>query len=242
CSFAGRADNALRNLALAAVAGREAGARGYLITDWGDFGHLQPLSVSYLGFLAGAGFAWNVEAAAAPLGHRWSELLDRWAFDDEARATGDAALALGDAYLHTGASQKNGTALFYLVAFPQHDLTNRRYNGLSVEGLAATERWIEDGIAGLSRAASDNGELALVHRELGWVAGLLRLACRIGRARLEAGRSVPVPELPHEVRTALLADLAPLIDEHREVWLARNREGGRTDSVARLERLASLLA
>ena len=45
-SFAGRADNAIRNLALAAVAGREAGARGYLITDWGDFGHLQPLSVS----------------------------------------------------------------------------------------------------------------------------------------------------------------------------------------------------
>ncbi|HET9765765.1 MAG TPA: glycoside hydrolase family 20 zincin-like fold domain-containing protein, partial [Thermoanaerobaculia bacterium] len=113
-SLAGRADNALRNLALAAVAGREAGARGCLITDWGDFGHLQPLPVSYLGFLAGAGFAWNVEAAAAPLEHAWPELLARWAFGEAgtgARALAEAALALGDAYLHTGARQKNGTAL-----------------------------------------------------------------------------------------------------------------------------------
>src|SRR6185436_16742198 len=90
-SLAGRADNALRNLALAAVAGHESGARGCLITDWGDFGHLQPLPVSYLGFLAGAGFAWNVEAAAAPLSQPWRELLARWAFDDAGQGAGALA-------------------------------------------------------------------------------------------------------------------------------------------------------
>ncbi len=245
CSFAGRAANALKNLALAAVAGREAGARGYLITDWGDFGHLQPLSVSYLGFLAGAGFAWNVDAAAAPLGHDWRGLLDRWAFDDPTGARSEAALTLGDAYLRTGASQKNGTALFYLLAFPQHDLTNRRYNGLSDEGLQETERWIESGTAALqAAAAADEGdaEAALVRRELLWVAGLLRLSCRLGRARLAAGPTVPVPDLPAAERASLLAELAPLVDEHREIWRARNRPGGREDSVARLERLARLLA
>ena len=245
CSFAGRANNALRNLALAAVAGREAGARGYLITDWGDFGHLQPLSVSYLGFLAGAGFAWNVDAAAEPLGHDWRGLLDRWVFDDPSGATSEAALTLGDAYLHTGASQKNGTALFYLLAFPQQDLTQRRYNGLSDEGLQETERWIESGTEALQAAAPESGadaEAALVRRELLWVAGLLRLSCRLGRTRLAAGRTVPVAELPSAERAALLADLAPLIEEHREIWLARNRPGGREDSAARLERLARLLA
>ncbi|HEV8240076.1 MAG TPA: glycoside hydrolase family 20 zincin-like fold domain-containing protein [Thermoanaerobaculia bacterium] len=241
-SIAGRADNALRNLALAAVAGREAGARGCLITDWGDFGHLQPLPVSYLGFLAGAGFSWNVDAAAEPLGHPWAELLDRWAFEDEARITGAAALALGDAYLRTGASQKNGTALFFVLAFPLQDLTQRRYNGLSEAGLQATESWVEDGIATLASLSPSDPELALVRRELLWVAGLLRLACRLGRARLAAGATVPVPELPPSVRAELAAELAPLIQEHAQVWLARNRPGGRTDSVARLERLAGLLA
>jgi hypothetical protein len=244
CSFAGRASNALENLALAAVAGRAAGARGYLITDWGDFGHLQPLPVSYLGFLAGAGFAWNVEAAAAPLGHDWRRLLDRWAFADTSGARSEAALTLGDAYLRTGASQKNGTALFYLLAFPQQDLTNRRYNGLSGDGLDATESWVELGTAALRAAPADGAdpEASLVRRELLWVAGLLRLACRLGRARLAAGRAVAVPELPPAPRAALLDELAPLVEEHREIWLARNRPGGRGDSVARLERLARLLA
>ena len=242
CSLAGRADNALRNLALAAVAGREAGAAGCLITDWGDFGHLQPLPVSYLGLLAGAGFAWNVDAAATPLGHPWRDLLGRWAFDDPGGGAAEAALTLGDAYLRTGATQKNGTALFYLLAFPQQDLTQRRYAGLSTDGLTATEEWVAGAAAALARAAGPEPEAALVRRELGWVAGLLRLACRLGRARLGAGRTATVPELPAAARAELAAELAPLVDEHADVWLARNRPGGRADSVARLERLAAQLA
>ena len=240
-SLAGRADNALRNLGTAAVAGRDAGALGCLITDWGDFGHLQPLPVSYLGFLAGAGFAWNVEAAAAPLDHLWARLLDLHAFDDADAGIGAPLLALADAYLGTGARQKNGTALFYLLAFPQQDLTQRRYAGLSEDGLASTER-IVDGAAASLQPGDGDGERELVRRELRWVAGLLRLACRLGRARLAAGRTMPVQGLAAETRAALLAELEPLVAEHRHVWLARNRPGGRADSVERLERLAALLA
>jgi hypothetical protein len=43
--------------------GRENGAVGYLITDWGDNGHWQTLPISYLGFVAGAGLAWNAEVS-----------------------------------------------------------------------------------------------------------------------------------------------------------------------------------
>src|SRR5208282_5256591 len=50
----GRHDNALANLLAAAGAGKKFGAIGYLITDWGDGGHPQPLAVSYLPLLAGA--------------------------------------------------------------------------------------------------------------------------------------------------------------------------------------------
>jgi hypothetical protein len=240
-SLAGRGDNALRNLGGAALAGRDAGAYGCLITDWGDYGHLQPLPVSYLGFLAGAGFAWNVDAAVAPLAHPWAELLDHHAFDDPAGVTGGVALALADTYLHTGARQKNGTALFYLLAFPHHDLAHRRYAGMSEEKLEATEAVVNDAVGALAGAAAEAPEGALVHRELRWVAGLLRLATRLGRARLAAGHELPIPALPLAARSALLAELQPLIDEHRELWLARNRPGGCGDSVARLLRLSALL-
>src|SRR5205807_1993803 len=58
CSFAGRTDNALSNLRGAAQAGQRHGAKGYLITDWGDGGHRQYLPASYIPFLYGAAVSW----------------------------------------------------------------------------------------------------------------------------------------------------------------------------------------
>ena len=247
CSFAGRAENALGNLALAARAGHAAGARGYLITDWGDYGHLQPLAVSWLGFLAGAGFAWNVGTAAEDADEtgvergRWAERLDRLVFADEAGRMGAAALALANAYLHTGARQKNGTALFYLVAFPHQDLEHRRYRGLDAGLLAATAQRVEAAVAELAAARPGAADGEIARQELAWTGRLLAFACRLGIARLEAGTTVPVPELPPPVREALAAELAPLVAAHEPVWLARNRPGGRAESVARLERLLGML-
>jgi hexosaminidase len=239
-SFAGRTHNALENLAGAAIHGRDAGAYGYLITDWGDYGHLQPLAVSYLGCLAGAGFAWNAATAPEPFAPAWGPLLDLHAFDGGA-GVGAAALALGDAYRHTGARQKNGTALFYLVAFPHQDLTHRRYAGMTEDGLAETAEWVEGAAAALPSQRAGSAEAQVAGAELRWVAGMLGFACRLGQARLHAGREVPVPELPASTRAALLAEYAPLVAAHEPVWLARNRPGGRADSVARLERLQAML-
>jgi hypothetical protein len=61
-SIAGRAQNALDNLRSAAESGLRHGAIGYLITDWGDNGHLQYQPISYLGFAAGAALSWCLDS------------------------------------------------------------------------------------------------------------------------------------------------------------------------------------
>jgi hypothetical protein len=58
-SLTGRTTNMQTNLANAARQGKKYGADGYLVTDWGDYGHHQYLPVSYAGFLLGACHAWN---------------------------------------------------------------------------------------------------------------------------------------------------------------------------------------
>ncbi len=58
-SFGGRTDNALQNLREAGEAAVRHGAAGYLVTDWGDNGHLQPPSVSWLGVVGGAEHSWG---------------------------------------------------------------------------------------------------------------------------------------------------------------------------------------
>ena len=85
-SVSGRATNALANLKEAALQGAAAGAAGWLVTDWGDRGHLQPRSVSWFGLVAAAGLAWNPECAAQLDDALWAKLVSRFAFDDPSGA------------------------------------------------------------------------------------------------------------------------------------------------------------
>jgi hexosaminidase len=82
----------------------------------------------------------------------------------------------------------------------------------------------------------------LIVDEFRWVGDMLRLACRLGIARLQAEPNAPLSALAPEVRAALAEELHPLIKRHREIWLQRNRLGGLEDSTARLERTLALLA
>ena len=85
-SVVGRTTNMLANLAEAAAAGRAHGAEGYLVTDWGDLGHLQPWPFSFAGFAVGASRAWNPEAevdaaACVEAGFGLPEGLGDWLLD-----------------------------------------------------------------------------------------------------------------------------------------------------------------
>jgi hypothetical protein len=124
----GRHDNALANMRAAAKAGHKHGAIGYLITDWGDGGHPQPLAVSYLPYLAGASLSWCAktfdEAELTPI-------LNRDVFNDPTGNAAKAAYALGRAHRKLKFTAPNETPLGTVIAAPpaeQHELFCR--NGL----------------------------------------------------------------------------------------------------------------
>jgi hypothetical protein len=111
----GRHDNAFANLREAANAGRKNGAAGFLLTDWGDGGHPQPLAVSALPYLFGAALAWCGATADAKL---LAPVADRDVFQDPAGNTARAALALGFAYRKFGFSVPNLTPFGAVIAAP----------------------------------------------------------------------------------------------------------------------------
>lgn len=244
-SLGGRHHNALHNLASAARHGHAFGADGILITDWGDRGHLQPLPISYPGLMAGAAFAWNVDLTGAP---ETLALVDGLTaggvLGTHDPAPARALLRLADAYRAMGTPARFASPLHHLLTSPGDDLEHVRYRGLSTSSLDATA----DEIAGARSAlATGHGRIASheaqqVAGELEWVADLMQLAVDIGRARLRAGRGQPLQAIGSAQRRTLRAHLDATIDRHGPIWLARNRPGGRTDSVSWLERLATDLA
>lgn len=234
-SVAGRTPNAAANLASAARQGLEHGASGYLVTDWGDRGHLQPPFASAPGLLLAAGHAWN----HAGTGARASELpalLDAHVFEDEAGVLGRAAVELGSAYEETGVPSTNGSALFFLIAFADAPLPHPRMPGLSIEGLERARAALERtrGTLGAARSTREDGTLLV--DEMRWAADLLAWSCRFGRARLETPEGAPIAAIPARARADLADALEPLVHEHRRLWLARCRPGGLAESASWLER------
>ncbi len=82
----------------------------------------------------------------------------------------------------------------------------------------------------------------LLRRELEWLAGMLRFACRLGRARLAHGGEETVANLPAAERRALANEIGRRSEELAPLWLARCRPGGLDDSRARLEAVRRLLS
>lgn len=232
-SLGGRTMNALGNLDAAARSGLAHGACGLLVTDWGDFGHWQPLPVSYLGLAYGAAVAWcretnhDLDIARA---------LDVHVFRDRAGALGGLARDLGDVYRETGVLVKNASVLALLLLFPERAMGEGRLKGLTVDGLERAEARAASLASRLHEARCDRDDDRLLKDEFLLSAVMMGHACRLGIARLAAPGGA-VKEIPVAVRKALAADLAPIIDEYRRVWRLRNREGGLSDSAGRLDRL-----
>jgi hypothetical protein len=239
-SLTGRLPEALANIEKAARSGRDHGAEGLLVTDWGDNGHLQPLSTSFAGLMAGAAAAWNVDRCISE--EKVADLLGRHVFPDETGSLGRAAVKLASAHRACGALPNNGTALFWLLISPGDMLTNPRYQGLSAGGVEESRRQIDEGLALLAAAETSHADTALDARELSWAGRLLRLACDLATARLALDRSAPLAAVARVTRQALSRQLEPLRIEHEAIWLTRNRPGGRLDSLSRLGRLQRALS
>lgn len=240
-SFAGRTDNAVANLASAAVHGHAHGAAGYLITDWGDYGHLQPLPVSWPGLVAGAAFAWNVAAAREPHALPLAALLDRHVFRDRARRAGGIVTALGNVYRAPGAPPANGSALFFLVVFALLARERDRTRSVTVEGLARALERVGTAAAEIPAMRLERGDAELVERELAWVADALAFACRLGHERWASGDLTTFAAIAPARRRELERRLRELVERHRESFLARNRRGGLAASAGWLLRVADLL-
>lgn len=238
-TIAGRTENALLNIGSAIKHGAQHGALGVLNTDWGDNGHLQPLCVSYIGFLAGAAVSWKAEDAQAPLELPVAEWLDALVLDDPTHKLGQVARDLGNAYREMGVRPHNSSALFFFVAGrPGQPL---QLNGVEPQHFERTLAYLQQLDTELASSRPANDESRAVKAELTWASDLLKASCRIGRARLAVGFDAPIASLDRGVREQLAAELAPLIERHKGLWLERNRPGGLPDSALQMERVLTQL-
>jgi hypothetical protein len=220
-SFSGKTDNAIANLRSSAENGLKYGAIGYLNTDWGDWGHLQYLPVSYLGFAYGAALSWCYESNRdLPL----PRALDLHVFHDRAGVMGHLMFDFGNVYQAVKQPMGNSSRLFWVLAgTPER---KKLYEMITREEFDDADARVSVAITSLDRAQMDRADAELIKDEVHNAAAMLRQACRRGRWMLDRASAD---------QSDLARDLLNIVDEHRRLWLARNRAGGLQDSVRRLD-------
>jgi hypothetical protein len=178
----GRSDNALANLEAAARAGQHHGAIGYLITDWGDGGHPQPLAVSYPSYLAGAALAWHRQTFTV---QQLAPILNRAIFHDPSGHAATVLLNLGTAHRHFGYTELNATPFGATLAAPpaaQRELFCR--NGLKYHAhlqparIRAARTAVAKARARLRRSTPHSPSGRLLVRELDLAARMAMESCR----------------------------------------------------------------
>lgn len=234
----GRNHNAFLNLKEAIIAAKKYGAKGYLVTEWGDYGHFQPKSVSYPAVVLGANYAWNYQEETLD---NLEFLLNHFVFKDATGNTAKALLTLGDAYLKANIPAGNANAFHLMIRrFMWTMQGHYQTKHLNEKGLLAAEKEIDRGLEILAKAEPASYDAEIILKEVKQAAELAKFGIHLGLARLKTSDK-STAKIPVKKKKELADELEALIKTHKEIWVVRNREGGLKDSAGKLQDVVDYL-
>ncbi len=222
-TLVGKHDNALANLRAAAKAGKKFDAIGYLITDWGDGGHPQPLAVSWPMLAAGAALAWNAKKFDE---RTLISVLDRDVFGNSKIAA--AAFKLGFAHKKLGIHAPNETPLGTVIAAPKpadRELFCRHglkwFAKIPARKIHATLKEIEAQRKILATAKPKSASEKILTRELDLAARMAAQSCNfmLWQQAVAAGKIFAAKKMAQSG----LRDLLRLERDFNRYWPARNK-------------------
>lgn len=217
-SFGGRVSNMSANIRSATHAAIDLGARGLLVCDWGNEGHFQYLPVSWPGFVTAAARSWNPDAAID-----LAAVIDRHLVGDASLADATVRLGRVDERIRPGVPEAGTLASILAQPAIATDLARCGMTPAMLDDVDAEIAQIGSAARSAHPSAPDGAVWA---DEVRTTAGWLGLASGLARALLEWPGALSFDELDERHRR--------LLDEHRRLWLCRNRRGGLDDSLRRL--------
>ncbi len=225
----GRYTDTAPNQLNAAKNGKKHGAKGYLLTDWGDHGHWQPLPVSYPGYIYGAGVSWAVEANSQV---DIPQLLNLHIFKDKNHIMGNLLRDIGSVY-----KDRRSVPVYFDILHTVHpgsvSKVNRTYKKEDLMGYLSS---IEKAIEALPKADMRAEDASLIEKEILNATALAKFGCKLGIAQVSHGATIrQIAPIPLNERLKLADELEPIIYDFRNIWLERNRIGGLRESAGRME-------
>jgi len=259
-SISGRTDNMLATIETATKNAAKYGARGMLLTDWGDMGHWQYLPVSYAGYTAGAAMSWNSKTTEnLPL----NTFLNSYVFRDENSIMGDLVLDLGRYNRYEEIPLFNMTTTLLSMQFGLRDkllisaIFNKVIKGINdlMKDLApemmsvfkekfdnrhsfdyqGLQKFIDSKESLLARVRLETADSLIIRDEYKNAIRLIRFGA--GLQSYTQFRDTLSPDNEKSQLRALRETGREYLDENHRLWLLRNKPGGYERSIAVLNSL-----
>jgi hexosaminidase len=207
-SFTGRLDNGLTNQDEAIAAALRHGARGVLLTSWGDNGNHQPWPTNWPAMAAGLTQAWSGQPSVdLSLGYAALGALER----AEATAVSAALVHLGRLDGQIAKANRNKSLTWdFLTAKPE--ALTKFTEGIDAEELGRAWAYLDEAAPLLAAVASDD-----LREEL-------TLGADLARAGLQRAQGTGLTR----------RERGSLTERYQAAWLKRARPGGLDESVGLL--------
>lgn len=234
CSFLGRTNDWWENIQNACIYTKEYNGEGLIVTDWGDFGHLQFLPISYAPVVFSALMSWRVKEGTFFSLH---EYLNKFVFKDTEAIMADVMYELGNYYRYYNDYRSNGTVAFhtfmwatygateadpynyYLERMKNSTLSRTKYNLMS--------EFLNERLKELDFANMNIVDGELIKDEIRHSVYLVKL---INSLNFSYNLSLSKAERINILEN-IINSKDYLIEEHRRLWLERNKVSDLDDSM-----------
>ncbi|MDK2886924.1 MAG: hexosaminidase [Thermosipho sp. (in: thermotogales)] len=230
-SILGRVENSILNIQNAIENGLKFGAKGFLLTDWGDNGHWQHLPISYIGYVYGAAVSWgfkenkDIDIQSA---------LDVLIFEE--KSLGKILYEIGNAYKKTGIELPNSTFFVHPLLSPEIiNISNKIVRKLKLENLLATKELLDNKLEFLRKLEKSN----LNKLEKEEIKNSIELALFVTDLMISflKTKSKSLSDLPKVIKQDFKYRFEKIVDDYKRLWLKRNRIGGLNESLKKLEKI-----
>lgn len=232
-SFVGRSDNALENIENAVLNGKNLGASGVLLTDWGDNGHPQHLPFSVIGLGYSSTLGWN--PSNKPFINEFLKDINIHVFhvkDDISQILYN----LGNLYKNIGVEIHNSTPYFLALLFPERIISSNEMNNVNVEGVKKSIDLAEEIIQELFKIRNNSDKKLLIDQ----IINNTEMAILGMKVILLIKKYMNIVSIPENEWIIFKKELNSVINDYQKLWLSVNRPGGLEDSLKKLSKILQL--
>lgn len=240
CTWSGRTYDWFEQITNSIIAVKEYGGLGVLLTDWGDYGHLQFWPVSYAPLVYCALFSWSFKPGALD---KTKDYLNKFVFKDKNELMASWFLDFGNYYYYDSEYLHNQTATFKNFMWSSAAITDEgkenkqavleyyktrmASGGLSVPKYKNLQSYFKYKLESLNYVDLNCDDKELIIDEC--VQSIKLLMCIQSLSisindELSKGEKIAILE-------KVLGEKEKLVEEQKRLWLARNKSGGLERSV-----------